>query len=80
MPANLDILVAHYENEAIQLTAALCGKDAQVLAKELQPDLILLDIMMQDMDAYKVCRRLKSDLNTAGYTGDISYRHGGSKE
>ncbi len=41
------------------------GQDALSLAaQEPQPDLILLDIMMENMDGYEVCRRLKHDLST----------------
>jgi len=32
-----------------------------LLQGEAQPDLILLDIMMPDMDGYEVCRRIKQD-------------------
>ena len=41
------------------------GTDALAKAVELpQPDLILLDIMMEDMDVYEVCKHLKQDLAT----------------
>ena len=35
------------------------------LAQREQPDIILLDIMMPDIDGYEVCRRLKADPQTA---------------
>jgi CheY-like chemotaxis protein len=41
------------------------GRDALRLAR-LFPDLILLDIALQDMDGFEVCRRLKSDSVTSG--------------
>ncbi len=37
------------------------GQEALDKAKSVQPDLILLDILMPVMDGYEVCRRLKSD-------------------
>ncbi|NRB41515.1 MAG: diguanylate cyclase [Pseudomonadales bacterium] len=64
MPANVDILVEHFQDEDVNLTVALSGKDALALAEQLQPDLILLDIMMPVMDGYDVCRRLKANPKT----------------
>ena len=37
------------------------GEKALELARDKQPDLILLDVMMPEMDGHEVCRRLKSD-------------------
>ena len=36
------------------------GTEALELASEKQPDLVLLDIMMPDVDGYDVCTELKS--------------------
>jgi CheY-like chemotaxis protein len=40
----------------IPTATAYCGMDAIRLAKELRPDFILLDIMMEDMDGWEVAR------------------------
>jgi diguanylate cyclase (GGDEF)-like protein len=45
-----------------RIRVATNGLDALKLAEAApQPDLILLDIMMPDMDGYETCRRLKSN-------------------
>jgi sigma-B regulation protein RsbU (phosphoserine phosphatase) len=43
---------------------ALNGIDGIKQAVEKQPDLILLDILMPQMDGYEVCKRLKDDQRT----------------
>lgn len=40
------------------------GEDALVTAVEHQPDIVLLDVMMPEMDGYEVCRRLKANPDT----------------
>src|ERR1041384_6548127 len=42
------------------------GSGAEALdALKLHPDLVLLDVHLPDMDGYEVCRRIKSDPDTA---------------
>lgn len=45
----------------LRLLAAQRGDQALQLAKQHQPDLILLDVMMPDMDGFEVCRLLRDD-------------------
>jgi len=42
------------------------SKRALEIARREQPDLILLDIQMPDMDGYEVCKALRSDDKTKG--------------
>jgi len=49
------------EAEGIKCITAYNGEDALNFAKNFNPDLILLDVMMPKMNGYKVCRLLKFD-------------------
>jgi len=47
-----------------EVTIAANGKQGLALAKKLEPDLILLDITMPQMDGFQVLSKLKADANT----------------
>jgi len=60
VPANLKLLDAKLTAEYFDVFMASSGPEALDAAKEKQPDIILLDVMMPGMDGFEVCRRLKS--------------------
>lgn len=60
-PTNLEILQARLSIHNYQILTATDGEAGLSMAREHQPDLILLDIMMPKMDGIEVCRHLRSD-------------------
>jgi adenylate cyclase len=62
-PENLDILQTRLTVHGYETLTAIDGDEALAIAREKQPDLILLDIMMPKMDGIEVCRHLKADLS-----------------
>lgn len=63
-PNNLQVINQVLSGEH-QLLFAKNGKRAIEIAIQHQPDLILLDIMMPEMDGFEVCRQLKNCGTTA---------------
>ena len=57
---NVQIL-AELLSEKYRTYFALGGAEALKLVEMIHPDLILLDVMMPDIDGYKVCRLLKEN-------------------
>jgi two-component system, OmpR family, response regulator len=45
------------------VVAGASGKDALRLAETEQPDLVVLDVMLPDIDGFEVCRRLRAAAN-----------------
>jgi len=62
--ANLGVMVEVLESEGYRVLVAHDGGDGIRCAETEQPDLVLLDIMMPDMDGVAVCKRLKADAAT----------------
>ena len=54
------------ECEGSTCSETATGRDALRQQPESVPDLIVLDIALQDMDGFEVCRRLKADGVTSG--------------
>ena len=60
-PTNVDILQTRLAFHNYDILTAADGEAGLVLAREKQPDLILLDIMMPKVDGIEVCRILRAD-------------------
>ena len=58
-PVNTRLLKAKLSADYYEVATAGDGFEAIRLAQTWQPDLILLDVMMPEMDGYETCRRLK---------------------
>jgi DNA-binding response OmpR family regulator len=58
-----DYLAPMLERAGFQVTVAQDGHSALRLANELNPDLIVLDVMMPGPDGREVCRRLRQASN-----------------
>ena len=61
---SIALLLGYFKGHALEVMVALGGRDGLRKAFEGQPDAILLDVAMGDMDGFTVCRRLKADART----------------
>ncbi|HNW51840.1 MAG TPA: PAS domain S-box protein [Prolixibacteraceae bacterium] len=64
-PANLKLLVELLSEVGYHIRPANSGELALRSIKAAKPDLILLDVKMDGLDGYEVCKRLKADESTA---------------
>lgn len=60
-PEITEIIEAFLNNAGYKVKVENSPNKAVGLAKQLKPDLILLDIMMPEVDGYTICNRLKED-------------------
>lgn len=63
-PSSRLTAVALLSIEGYEVIEAESGAAALAQVSDVNPDLILLDVMMPGMDGYEVCRRLKADEHT----------------
>ena len=54
------MLEAALRYSGFETTSTASGRDALDLAASDEPDLILLDVSLPDLDGFEVCRRLKA--------------------
>jgi DNA-binding response OmpR family regulator len=60
-----DLLCFNFEHAGFIVNTAVDGDDALIKVRLLEPDLILLDVMMPDVDGFTVCEILRRDPVTA---------------
>jgi DNA-binding response OmpR family regulator len=61
---SLKLIGMMLQRQGYEIVAASNGQQALARAHADQPELIILDVMMPDMDGYEVCRRLRHDSTT----------------
>ncbi len=60
-PVNLELLEAVLLPVGFKIETAASGQEALEKIKQVNPNLILLDVMMPNMDGYEVCERIRAD-------------------
>jgi len=59
-PALVRVVAAYLEREGFDVTTAAEGHEALRLAREITPDVVVLDWMMPGIDGIEVCRQLRT--------------------
>ena len=58
---NIEVLGRTLETQGYSITYALSGKEALQRLQVIQPDLILLDLLMPEMSGLEVCEQIKNN-------------------
>ena len=61
---NVKLLEAKLRAEYFEVVTATSGEEAIAVAKEHQPDIVLLDVMMPGMDGFETCEAIKAEPST----------------
>ena len=63
-PSVRSLLRDYFEGQGYVVLTAADGAEALATAREIRPDLVLLDVMMPEMDGFDVVRQLRRDGET----------------
>ncbi len=63
--SNVKLLEAKLTSEYFEVVTAFSGAEALAKIDEIEPDIVLLDVMMPGMDGFEVCRRIKANPKVA---------------
>jgi len=58
-PLTLKLIASMLSPAGYEVVTASSGPEALAVVEDVQPDLIILDVMMPEMDGYQVCRSLR---------------------
>jgi len=61
---NRDMLTRRLQRKGYEIVVAINGNEALATVKSEQPDLILMDLGLPEMDGWEATRRLKADTTT----------------
>lgn len=61
IPQNLQVLNAYLSPEGFNLAVAQSGVQALKVLEKIQPDVILLDVMMPELDGYQTCEKIQAN-------------------
>ncbi len=64
-PDIMELVMVTLSHDLYELIPAMDGLSGLEKARQIKPDLILLDIMMPKMNGYDICRELKDATETA---------------
>ena len=64
-PVILKLLEVNFEMEGFQVVRASDGAEGLERAREVRPDIVVLDVMMPRMTGYEVAKALREDEGTA---------------
>lgn len=65
VPQNVQVIYKILSAYGYNFAIATNGEETLKLLEKEEPDLILLDIMLPDIDGFEICRRIKADSKTA---------------
>lgn len=60
-----NLLQIFFTNRGYEVETASKGREALIRTRSQQPDIIVLDIMLPDLDGYEICRQLRTTTRTS---------------